>query len=233
MTSLKIIRLIYCLLFISIIAIFTTGCFTITDEVGIKKNGAGTMTTTVDFSTAMSMLGMFMPDSVKEGLDTGLDEVVDRDLNAYTSINGITNVSITKPDQYIMRISYDFASIDALNKVLNQNKNAAGSILGGSTKYKRKGNKLERVTTVEFENGESPIAALLEGGDEQTAEFMKMMPPPTYKIVYSMPNNVKKATIKGMAAKTNKQTNTYEVEYNVFELLKGNQKLELKHCLKY
>lgn len=48
-----------------------------------------------------------------------------------------------------------------------------------------------------------------------------------------MPNNVKKATIKGMAAKTNKQTNTYEVEYNVFELLKGNQKLELKHCLKY
>ena len=90
-----------------------SGCFDITEEITFNKNGSGSSRITVDLSTMMGMLSMFMPDSLKESMD--LEQMMGGDIGKYSKVSGISNVKSERMDEYKYAISYDFSSVDVLN----------------------------------------------------------------------------------------------------------------------
>lgn len=96
------------------------GCFDMTEDITIEKNGSGVYKGKIDISKAIETLRSFMPeDSLKnsKGLDT-----VGSIWKGIDSVPGITEFKESKEGDYIYTVRFRFANVAALNAALNKNK---------------------------------------------------------------------------------------------------------------
>ncbi|HRI26634.1 MAG TPA: hypothetical protein PK239_02530 [Chitinophagales bacterium] len=206
--------------------LFLAGCFDITEEVTFLKNGqSGTNRVTIDMSSMMGMLSMFMPDSLKESMS--MDNMLQTDMSLYTRISGISNVRSERIDEYKYAITYDFATIDALNKAQaldNSNDTGLGKI---ATKFKGKKGKLYRQTS--YSPGEE---AEHDHEIDDYKEMFDLMGEPKYRVIYHFPNKIKKVKLKGMNPVTTREGNTITMEYNFMDFMK-TKGMVMDHYIKY
>ena len=97
-----------------------SGCFDMTEEITVNKNGSGTYKGKIDIRKTVETLRSFMPeDSLKnnKGLDT-----VGSIWKGIDSIPGITEFKEGKEADYVYTVSFRFANMTALNAALNKNK---------------------------------------------------------------------------------------------------------------
>jgi len=208
---------------LGILLIFS-GCFDITEEITFNKNGSGTTRITVDLTNMMSMFSMFMPDSVKENMD--VNQIMGGDMSKYSKMNGISNVRSERLDEYKYAISYDFSSIDVLNKVLESNTESETGLGKMATKYQAKKGKVYRQT--EF----TATDAHDEHGMDEYMELFSMTDKPKYRVVYHFPSKIKKTKIKGITPVTVKEGNTITMEYNLMDFVESGGKV-MDHYIKY
>ncbi len=219
-----------------VIALLSTSCFEVREEITLKSNGSGTYSTVFDMSEMMGMLNMFMPDSLKGEMSDSLDfskMMTPEEISKYSSIKGISNVRSDSDEEYVMKMSYDFANIDALNRSMAID--SGDGPLGISTVFKRKGSKFERVSEMVSEGGENPLSGLMGGegdDDEGMGEMMNMMNKPTYTLVYNLPGKVKKVKTKGTVENVKERGKKVEIVYDMFEMMKSNGKV-MDHCVKF
>ena len=96
------------------------GCFDMTEEITLEKNGSGVYKGKIDISKAIETLRSFMPeDSLKnsKGLDT-----VGSIWKGIDSVPGITEFKESKEGDYVYTVRFRFANMTALNAALNKNK---------------------------------------------------------------------------------------------------------------
>src|SRR6185295_10844363 len=90
-----------------------SGCFDMTEEITVDKNGSGTYKGKIDIRKTVETLRSFMPeDSLKnnKGLDT-----VGSIWKGIDSIPGITEFKEGKEADYVYTVSFRFANMRALN----------------------------------------------------------------------------------------------------------------------
>lgn len=108
-------------LFLLLIAF--TGCITIEENYTFKKNGSGTMEYVVDMSQIGEMLKAFedMGDGKgKEDKDAGLNQLdMKEQVSALKNVPGIKKVKVNAKDEYVQKVSFAFADVNALNAALN------------------------------------------------------------------------------------------------------------------
>lgn len=209
--------------------LFLSSCFSVVEHIKINKDGSGTVTTTINMSEMMGMLSMFMPDSLKESFSE-LDEMMSGDMNAYGDIRGISNAKTFSEEEYVYNVSYDFADVDALNKVMSLGSDNTG--LGkANTKYKIKKGRICRSTKYE-DDPDSPLNDLGLDGEEGN-ELMSMVNMPTYTIKYDLPRKAKKVKVKGQeSSDVKKESNEVNIEYNLLDFIKNEHKA-MEHDIKF
>lgn len=215
-----LIGLLFCFIFIS------SGCFTVTEEITLRKNGSGTSRVTIDMSGMMGMLSAFIPDSLKESMD--LNQLMSTDMGKFTTVSGISNVRSERLSEYAYAISYDFANTEALNKaqaLSNETDTGFGKM---DTKFTFKKGKLCRQT----DYSSSETADEEEHSLEDSKELFAMMGEPKYTVIYHLPSKVKKASVKGVDAKVDKDGSTISVEYNFTDFMKAKGKI-MDHYVKF
>lgn len=176
-------------------------------------------------SSMMQMLGMFLPDSVKQSMK--LDNILATDMTQYKKIPGIANAKISSEAADSYTVSYDFANVKALNQALamaTDEKNMLtdlGNLM--KTQYAFKKGKLSRRTTIDPSGLEE-----LEGINlEESKEMFQFMNSPTYTVTYKLPKKVKKMDIKNEKSVAVKDSNAVTISYNLFDFL--NSKGEMMH----
>ncbi len=201
-----------------------SGCFDITEEITFNKNGSGSSRITVDLSTMMGMLSMFMPDSLKESMD--LEQMMGGDIGKYSKVSGISNVKSERMDEYKYAISYDFSSVDVLNKVLALDNDTDTGMGKMATKYIAKRGKLYRQTDY------TATETADEHSMEEYKEVFAMTGEPKYRVIYHFPSKIKKSKIKGITPVTDTSGSTITLEYNFMDFMKTSGKV-MDHYIKY
>jgi hypothetical protein len=101
-----------------------SGCFNITDEIFLEKDGSGRYSTVIDMSKLKEMLDMvktMMPDTA-QGQNNELKDLDSlqnmwKDLE---NIPGISEVKRQKNDKYVISVSFRFTNISALNDAMSR-----------------------------------------------------------------------------------------------------------------
>lgn len=208
--------------------IFLSGCFSINDSITIGPNGSGSVVTTVDMREMMKLLGMFLPDSLKEQMQ--FKNIIGGDHNRYSNIEGISNIKVESSQEYLYTVSFDFANSTALNKALSLKAEgmSPGLMEMLQTQYKIGKHKMERNTTINT----ASIAELKQYNGSETRELFGRMNSPTYTITYHLPSKLKKISVKGNGAEVSKKEKEVSISYKLFDFLEANTET-MKHCLKY
>ncbi|PSJ74137.1 hypothetical protein C7N43_25425 [Sphingobacteriales bacterium UPWRP_1] len=211
-----------CLCFILVLS----GCFNVTEEITLRKNGSGTSRVTVDMSSMMGMLSAFIPDSLKESMD--LDQLMSTDMGKFTTVSGISNVRSERLGEYAYAISYDFANMEALNKAQALNNETDTGFGKMATRFTSKKGKLCRETNY----SSSEAAGEEEHSLQDNKELFAMMGEPKYTVIYHLPSKIKKASVKGVDAKVDKDGTTVSIEYNFTDFMEAEGKI-MDHYIKY
>ncbi len=104
------------------------GCFDITEEIFLERNGSGKYLSTIDLRQMKDMINMLktmVPDSAKQEENGGLGGLEDslqsmwKDLE---SIPGISEVKREKKKEWVYLISFRFANARALNEAMTKRK---------------------------------------------------------------------------------------------------------------
>ncbi len=216
------------LLFTALILVFLSGCFTINDSITIRPNGSGTVVTTIDMREMMQLLGMFLPDSLREQMK--FNNLISSDQHRYSNIEGISNINMKSPENYLYTLSFDFANTTALNKALSIKADGMSSDLMQSlqTQYKIGKHKTERNTKVNT----AALSELKQYNSSETRELFGRMNSPTYTITYNLPSKLKKLNVKGKGGEISKKEKEVSITYKLFDFLESEGET-LKHCLKY
>ncbi len=114
---------------LAVIAAFSfilAGCFDITEEVFLEKNGSGSYVSTIDMSQmkeTLDMLKAMAPDSVKgKDLNLNIADSLQKSWKDLETVSGITDIKKEKKSDFIYVISFRFANIKALNAALAKRK---------------------------------------------------------------------------------------------------------------
>ncbi|MFT5777880.1 MAG: hypothetical protein ACI837_000828 [Crocinitomicaceae bacterium] len=203
------------LLYIVCLSCLAFSC-TIQQKIHFNRDWSGTMEYQVDLSSMKEMM-----ESTADSTDSG-DFMNDPEmlaaLDKMKSVEGISNVKYVESDEDVLSYSYDFSSIDALNRSFG-----AGSIMemGGennpSSSFILKGNKL----TYQLAAVESP----LEEEEEGEGIGLEMI---NYELTISFDREIKKVTGEGTQISNG---NTMELHTNFSELMKlagESQKIVMK-----
>ncbi|MBX2972165.1 MAG: hypothetical protein KF797_03595 [Flavobacteriales bacterium] len=100
-----------------------TGCITIEENYTFKKDGSGTMEYVVDMSQIGEMMKAFenMGDGKGKGKKSGgMDQLDLKDeVSALKRIPGIKKVKVNDKNEFVQKVSFAFADVNALNAALN------------------------------------------------------------------------------------------------------------------
>ncbi len=213
------------------LAMVFSGCFNITEKIKFNKNGSGEVTTTVDMSQMMTMIMMLMPemgDSIQDMFN--MDDFMNEDYNRYDGIDGISNVSSKKEDEYKFSISYNFANMNALNKAMavkgTGSEETGLSSMDSEYKFKRR----RFCRTTNYSKDEN--SAMDEFDMEENKSLMEMVNAPTYTIEYELPRTVKKVNVKGEKSSVDHQGNKVTIEYNLLDFMSADGEI-MNHDLKF
>lgn len=185
--------------------VFTvTGCLDILEEITFNKDGSGTYVTAYDITELVDTYDML--DETGKGrkdLERTLDSTFE-DLKKKTArINGVSAVSIDKSKKNITKLRLNFTNITVLNKVLNQDKKLASEMNLYSQSKGRLSRKASGVSSWLGGNSE-------EDDDEMMSSLLSEM---KYRIIYHLPNRVKKMTNEDATLSNDKKTVTLEVSH--------------------
>ena len=100
-------------------ALLLQSCFEIRETLKVNKDGSGTFSLTIDLSQVKSMLEGFGggEDSENTSPFANMEEEYESTRDELGLIEGISNISFTSEmDGYMVTSSFDFSSIDALNR---------------------------------------------------------------------------------------------------------------------
>lgn len=183
-----------------------TGCFEISEEITLKKNGSGTYAFTLDMSQIVSMAKAF-EEAAKDSTDTeeekntkGKDEELFADseegLAELEAVAGITNVTQkADSEEGILSFSFDFRDIDALNaafKAMSKNSEEGKALKTDVFAYKK--GKLVRKPAENFmvDNIVSSAAEGAGGDDSQSEMVKSMFKSGKYTLRIKVPRKVRK-----------------------------------------
>ena len=211
----------------SLLLLVLPGCLDIEEEVFLNKDGSGTYVNTMDLSGLVDMIMMMTPDSVKEEIGADPDRLLDSLFQSqemasafasfsgtYGDVEGISNVQSDLGDGKL-RISYDFATIDALNEALSSTEDQG---MGMSTPFFTwKKGKLVR--------GIAEESSMMDEELESQIEMAKMMMGnASYKVRYHFPGRMKSSESSG--GSTTNGGKTVEFEYSLLEIMEDPTILE-------
>lgn len=127
-------RLVFTLLITT--ATILAGCFDITEEIFLQKNGSGKYLSTIDLRQMKDMVNMlkaFAPDSAKQdsgGELGGLDSLQSM-WKELETVPGITEIKREKKEEWVYLISFRFANLKALNEAMTKRRKAEDQPLAG------------------------------------------------------------------------------------------------------
>lgn len=104
------------------------GCFDITEEIFLERNGSGKYLSTIDLRQMKDMINMLktmVPDSAKQeenGDLGGLEDSLQSMWKDLESIPGISEVKREKKEEWVYLISFRFANARALNEAMTKRK---------------------------------------------------------------------------------------------------------------
>ena len=111
-------------MFSVVVIFFFSGCFEILEEVTIHENGSGNATITLNISQSKTRLASIMLMDSINGYNVPTEAEIRSHIKELAQkikeTKGVSNVStVINFDDYIFSLSCDFATVDALNKVLS------------------------------------------------------------------------------------------------------------------
>lgn len=206
------------------VALITTGCFDIEEEVTLNQDGSGTYLQRIDMSGFMAMLEGFGGDETTgtEMFDS-MDSSMQVTANNMRDLPGISNVA-SRSEGYVFSVSCDFAEIDALNRAIKQNQSStegaadsplAGLNSGDGANYLLKGKT--------FIRKDAPIDARMDEMEEEEKQQLQMakmmMSDASYKLIYHLPGEVKRMTNEAATLSADSRTVTLDLSF--VDLLEG------------
>lgn len=220
-------KIVYLLLLVT--SFFLAGCFEVVEEISVKKNGSGNAKTVIDMSQMMSMMGMFLPDSVKETMN--MATMFEKEIARYENIKGLSNIDVKEEKEYAYSISFDFDNMNALNKAMEpgaDDEESTSSML--NTDYSMKGKRtLIRTSSL---NASSEMMEGLDMSEEEMEQVFSFISKPTYKVVYNFPKKVKKVKIADKGATVDQSGNTVSIKYDLMEFMSKNGTI-MDHKIKF
>ncbi len=182
--------------------VFTaTSCLDILEEITLNKDGSGTYVTAYDIAkfvdtyASLDSTGQAMKDT-KKSLDSTFEVLK----NKVASINGVSAVYLDKSEKNVNKLRLNFTNINVLNEVLNLDKKVASDM----NLYSQSKGKLTRK--------DGGVNSSLFGDDEEQNEMMDLfLSDIKYRIIYNLPNAVKKMKNEDATLSTDKKTVTLEV----------------------
>jgi hypothetical protein len=212
--------LIPCLLSASLLL---SGCFNITDEIFLEKDGSGNYSTVIDMSKLKEMLDMMktmLPDSLAgQNSNEGLKELDSlqnmwRDLE---TIPGISNVKRQKNENYVVSVSFHFANVQSLNEAMSRRSRKENEPPSRSIPF-------YSFTPGNFSCNDTTLAGMSDllkglnkGGDNDSLamalNMMKgMMGDMNYKTIYHLPSKVSSVSNKQAKIAEDGKTVTINIE---------------------
>jgi hypothetical protein len=206
----------FSLLLSAVLLMVMTGCFDITEEVTLKKDGSGQYSSIMDASKFAEQMQLFAAmDTTGEmipKLKYSLDSAFTTTWASYSTLKGVKNVKIDTSKEYVYKVTFDFDNISALNSALNKDKNA-----GQENIYAWEKGKLSRKDMPLNLND-------LKTDDEQQKEMMKtFLKDMKYMVIFHLPNDVKNVSNKVAKISTDRKTVTFES--NLLDVTEGTVKL--------
>lgn len=191
------------MLLVAVSLLSLTGCFDITEEITVNKDGSGIYMNKIDASklaeqmkmlAAMDTTGEMMP-KLKYSLDSSFASAWD----SYKGIKGISNVKIDTSKEFVYIVTMNYANVDALNTALAKDK-----AVGEQKMYSWEKGKITRQDIPLNMND-------MKSDDDQQKEMMKsFLSDMKYKIIFHLPGNVKEISNKVATLSDDKKTVTLE-----------------------
>ncbi|MGB3007084.1 MAG: hypothetical protein WBC06_11275 [Chitinophagaceae bacterium] len=212
------------LLFIAI-AFMITGCWEVTEEITINKDGSGTYVNKLDISkyieqyetlSAMDSSNKQMIPDFKKALDSSFRLVVLK----YKLIKGVSSAKLDTSITNLYTISFNFSDVDVLNMALDSDK---------KEKTEKELYSWSKGTLVRKGGGVNMIDELTETEGEQNELMDSYTSEMHYKLIYHLPGAVKKMSNDNALLSDDKKTVTLETNFND---VKKNAKL-LMNEVKY
>jgi hypothetical protein len=112
------------------------GCFEITEEIFLERNGSGKYVSVIDLRQMKDMINMlkaFAPDSAKQDNagELGSIDSLQTMWKELESIQGISEIKREKKEEWVYQISFRFANPKALNEAMTKRKKADGQQSAG------------------------------------------------------------------------------------------------------
>lgn len=202
--------------------VFLTGCFDITEEITLKKNGSGQYINKIDASSFAEQMQAFAAfDTTGEmipKLKYSLDSTFATTWGGYNKVKGISNVKIDTSKPYVYILTMDFENVEALNSALNSSKGTTQQDL-----YAWEKGKISR-KDLPLNMGDMKME------DESQKEMLKgFMQDMKYTIIYHLPNDVKEVSNK--EAKVSQDKKTVTLATNLLDVM--DQKIKLSSIIEY
>jgi hypothetical protein len=207
---------IFMMLLVAASLLSLTGCFDITEEITVNKDGSGLYVNKIDASKLAEQLKMFaamdttgdMIPKLKYSLDSSFSSSWD----AYKTVKGISNVKIDTTKEYVYIVTLKYDNIAALNTALAKDKS-----IGSQNLYSWEKGKIARQDIPMNLND-------LKTEDEQQKEMMKgFLKEMSYKIIFHLPNTVKE--ISNKAATLSEDKKTVILDANLLDVTEDKVKL--------
>ncbi len=208
-------------LWTALVGTLVSGCFEVTEEITLKKNGSGTYQMMVDLGDALSLInlmGQEGPDNLQ--MDQTLDQGMQEQIQNLSEIEGISNISSSREEGKIL-LSYAFDDIAALNEA-TANSNSLMQEFGntnqdtGNYDWSKKLFSRTGVGDLIPQSGSDEFAQ----GLDMAKMFMKDAQMTT---VYHLPRKVKNMTNTDAQLSDDKRTVTLEVSF--LDLMEGKSDL--------
>ncbi len=208
-------------LFFALFALVTlsfTACFDITEEITVAKSGSGQYVTIIDASKLAEQMTLFAAfDTTGEMIPRmkySLDSTFSTTWDGYRAVAGITNVKVDTSKQYVYKLTMDFKEVKALNAALNK-----GKTTDQQDAYAWEKGKLIR-KDLALNLGDIGAGMEDESQKEMLKGFLKDM---TYKIVFHLPESVKKSSNEAATVSADKKTVTLDM--NMLDIMDKKVKL--------
>ncbi|WNJ17777.1 hypothetical protein [Pontibacter sp. G13] len=201
----------------AILAFATVGCLDIEEEITLNADGSGKYQMAIDFSQMTAMIKS-LSEGELDGEDSNpmiqaMDSTMEAESEKLRNMEGISNIAYRIVDEKTY-MSYEFASIDALNNAMAKSQEEQGGGEAFEPIYQWKSGKLERKSLTPAGMGN-----LTDGEDEEGAlAMMEMMfSDSKYKVTYHLPGKVKKTNGDGEVEVAGQ---TVVQEFGLMDLLK-------------
>jgi hypothetical protein len=207
---------IFLMLLTTVSLLAMTGCFDITEEITVNKDGSGVYMSKIDATKMEEQLQLFasidttgqMIPKLKHDLDSSFASAWD----TYKNVKGISNVKVDTSKPYIYIVTLNYANVDALNTALAKDK-----AVGQQKLYSWEKGKIARQDIPLNMND-------MKTDDESQKEMMKsFLKDMKYTIIFHLPNNIKDNSNKAAILSEDKKTVTLEA--NLLDITEDKVKL--------